>query len=308
MENSNRINEIRGNLKQDTKALLEESARLVTNVFKRGLCTVRAAANKWRQFASDISTAADTLMQPSFISGADAPNGKQAPDGQPMVTVAESQDPRFPVGQQMTLTEANGRVKILDASDKEQNVGKSVKFQIDYVMDGEPDRYWTTAVIGLGGGSLLDQIKSQIKQYQRDQLGAMAPFSALPMELRDELKAHFTPLVLDGLEAIPNRLVSYFQHHCDISKIERSFQDRAELMPETARNQFLQMAENSISDLRSGINSDRPAVTVQAMSRSGSKPSVRLTLRQIKEDGTAKSVHQQVPAQDSRKPHVSREH
>ena len=66
------MGEITGNLKRDVKDLLGESANLVTGFFKRGLCTVRAVADKWKAFAHDISTAVDTLL---FGGGLDGKQG-----------------------------------------------------------------------------------------------------------------------------------------------------------------------------------------------------------------------------------------
>lgn len=45
MEHNSRMKEITGNLKQDVKDLLGESASLFTGFFKRGVCTVRAVAD-----------------------------------------------------------------------------------------------------------------------------------------------------------------------------------------------------------------------------------------------------------------------
>ena len=49
MEHNSRMKEITGNLKQDVKDLLGESASLFTGFFKRGACTVRAVADKTRR-------------------------------------------------------------------------------------------------------------------------------------------------------------------------------------------------------------------------------------------------------------------
>ena len=65
MENS-RMKEITGNLKRDMRDLVDESAHVVTGFFKRGVCTVRAVADKWRAFTQDISAAVDELMKPPF--------------------------------------------------------------------------------------------------------------------------------------------------------------------------------------------------------------------------------------------------
>ena len=51
------MKEIAGNLRRDVKDLLGESANIVTGIFKDGLCTVRGAANRWRNFTRDISGA-----------------------------------------------------------------------------------------------------------------------------------------------------------------------------------------------------------------------------------------------------------
>lgn len=69
MEHNSRMKEITGNLKQDVKDLLGESASLFTGFFKRGACTVRAVADKWKAFAHDISAAVDDLMKPPFAEG-----------------------------------------------------------------------------------------------------------------------------------------------------------------------------------------------------------------------------------------------
>lgn len=51
------------------KDLLGESASLFTGFFKRGACTVRAVADKWKTFAHGISEAVDELMKPPFAEG-----------------------------------------------------------------------------------------------------------------------------------------------------------------------------------------------------------------------------------------------
>lgn len=91
MEHNSRMKEITGNLKQDVKDLLGESASLFTGFFKRGACTVRAVADKWKAFAHDISAAVDDLMKPPFAEGGpEAPMVSLDPEGEPIVTVMES--------------------------------------------------------------------------------------------------------------------------------------------------------------------------------------------------------------------------
>lgn len=98
MEHNSRMKEITGNLKQDVKDLLGESASLFTGFFKRGACTVRAVADKWKAFAHDISAAVDDLMKPPFAEGGpEAPMVSLDPEGEPIVTITESMDGVFPL-------------------------------------------------------------------------------------------------------------------------------------------------------------------------------------------------------------------
>ena len=62
IDTNNRMKEIAGNLRRDVKDLLGESANIVTGLFKDGLCTVRGAANRWRNFTRDISSAFVSLF------------------------------------------------------------------------------------------------------------------------------------------------------------------------------------------------------------------------------------------------------
>lgn len=79
MEHNSRMKEITGNLKRDMKDLLGESANVMTGFFRRGVCTVRAVADKWKAFAHDISAAVDDLMKPPFAEG--GPGGPRRQPG-----------------------------------------------------------------------------------------------------------------------------------------------------------------------------------------------------------------------------------
>lgn len=94
IETENRMKEIAGNLKRDMKDLLGESANIVSGFFKRGACTVRGMADRWKNFTQDISGAVGTLFQPFENALPPAP----PPEREPMVTVMESGAPELPVG------------------------------------------------------------------------------------------------------------------------------------------------------------------------------------------------------------------
>ena len=140
MEHNSRMKEITGNLKQDVKDLLGESASLFTGFFKRGACTVRAVADKWKAFAHDISAAVDDLMKPPFAEGGpEAPMVSLDPEGEPIVTITESMDERFPTGKQMSLSQAENYVRQVDQEYREaERTPQAVKVKIDYVK--RPDR------------------------------------------------------------------------------------------------------------------------------------------------------------------------
>ena len=170
MEHNSRMKEITGNLKQDVKDLLGESASLFTGFFKRGACTVRAVADKWKAFAHDISAAVDDLMKPPFAEGGpEAPMVSLDPEGEPIVTITESMDERFPTGKQMSLSQAENYVRQVDQEYREaERTPQAVKVKIDYVKDGRTDRYWLPLEIG-AGGSLLEQMQTHIGAYQDGQ-------------------------------------------------------------------------------------------------------------------------------------------
>ena len=150
MEHNSRMKEITGNLKQDVKDLLGESASLFTGFFKRGVCTVRAVADKWKAFAHDISAAVDDLMKPPFAEGGpEAPMVNLDPEGEPIVTVTESMDERFPTGKQMSLSQAEEYVRQVDQEYREaERTPQAVRVKIDYMKDGRTDRYWLPLEIG----------------------------------------------------------------------------------------------------------------------------------------------------------------
>ena len=166
MEPNNRMSEITGNLKKDVKDLLSESANIVTGFFKRGLCTVRAVADKWKAFAQSVSSAADELMKPPFIEGPEAPATDLHPAAEPIVTVTESRDRDFPVGKRMTLSEANEYVRQMDARRHEaKGAPHAVKVKIDYMWGERCDRYWLPLEIGSGRGGLLQQMEQLLAYY-----------------------------------------------------------------------------------------------------------------------------------------------
>ena len=117
------MKEIAGNLRRDVKDLLGESANIVTGIFKDGLCTVRGAANRWRNFTRDISGAFVSL----FKSTNEALLPDLSPEQQPIVTVMESMDENLPIGARMTLSEAETRIGELNHSSINEQIQEMPK-------------------------------------------------------------------------------------------------------------------------------------------------------------------------------------
>lgn len=162
-----RMKEIAGNLKRDVKDLLGESASLFTGIFRRGACTVRAAAEKWKTFTNEISDAANELMKPPFTEGGpEAPPPLLNSKDEPIVTVIESADEHFPEKLQMPLSQAERRIlQISELYRAHNQEPQPVKVKIDYMKSGQTDRYFLPLQIG-ADGSLLAQMQDHIKGYQ----------------------------------------------------------------------------------------------------------------------------------------------
>lgn len=299
------MGEITGNLKRDVKDLLGESASLVTGFFKRGLCTVRAVADKWKAFAHDISAAVDTLMQPPFAEGGpEAPLPALDAGAEPVVTVMESGDKHFPVGKQMPLSQANEYVGRMDAEYTEQDLSaQPVKVSIDYTRNGRTDRYILPLQIG-AGGSLLEQMEGLLDSYRAAPERVTALFDKVPEEYRQQFEAAFTPLVHDSIGDLTQNILPYFRQHCAVSELEQQLQAQAAVLPEGQKAAFAETAKTAVLGLRRAANGAPPLETApkreqpaqaapqvrprpaerQARSAETARPrkSVRASLRQIK--------------------------
>lgn len=238
-------------MKQDTKDFLAASGRLLTGVLRRGLCSARAAGNRWRNFAESLSQSFELLKKPPFISGNDAPRPNLDPLAEPVVTVVESADRRFPLGTRMPLSQADELVRRLD--EEEQSAGRepqTLRVVIDYTINGLPDRYQAELSLGDGDGSLVQQIKAHVDAYRRDAARTARLLEGFPPEVR---RAHVAGLQED-MDRTANQLVGFFQSHCDISRMESGFAAHAQALPESARGQYETAARKAIQGLRRDVN------------------------------------------------------
>lgn len=300
IETESRMSEITGNLRRDVKDLLNESVNLVTGFFKRGVCTVRAVTDKWKAFARDISSAVDTLMEPPFVgNGPEAPTQELDPAAEPVVTVMESEDSRFPVGMKLPLSQAN---ELVDNADMEQMEGghlpMPVQVKIDYTKDGRTDRYWLPLEIG-AGGDLLTQMKKHINRYLTHSEETAHLFQGVSEKYRDELHSAFAPMLEQSLWELSVDVLNYFRRHCDISTLEHTSALQAQALPEAQRENLLASTKLAVTTLRRAANTsqqpiaqheheqERPMFTQQAERPPQAVPSrprrsVKSRLRQLK--------------------------
>lgn len=286
IDTNNRMKEIAGNLRRDVKDLLGESANIVTGIFKDGLCTVRGAANRWRNFTRDISGAFVSL----FKSTNEALLPDLSPEQQPIVTVMESADEHLPVGTRMTLSEAETRIGELnhDYWDSDEPE-RSARVAIDYMLDGEVDRYWLPLRTGPGCRSLLEQMEYLVETNLNHPEEATRIFEDAPAGLRELLHEQFGPQLHDDLEKLATRVVGFFQQHYTITKLEQQFEAQAAVMPEKDKKKFLAYTIEAVTDLRKAANTSKTAAPVQeraAPDRDSDRPrqSVKVKLHQIKKE------------------------
>lgn len=282
------MKEIAGNLRRDVKDLLGESANIVTGLFKDGLCTVRGAANRWRNFTRDISGAFVSL----FKSTNEALLPDLSPEQQPIVTVMESADEHLPVGTRMTLSEAETRIGELNQSywDSDEPE-RPVRVAIDYMLDGEVDRYWLPLHTGPGCDSMLEQMQDLVETALNHPEEVSRLFADAPAGLRELLHEQFGPQLHDDLEKLGGRVIGFFQQHYTITKLEEQFQAQAAVMPEKEKGKFLEYTKAAVTDLRKAANTSKTTAPAQerpapAPARDGDRPrqSVKVKLHQIKKE------------------------
>lgn len=250
-----RMKEIAGNLKRDVKDLLGESASLFTGIFRRGACTVRAAAEKWKTFTNEISDAANELMKPPFTEGGpEAPPPLLNSKDEPIVTVIESADEHFPEKLQMPLSQAERRIlQISELYRAHNQEPQPVKVKIDYMKSGQTDRYFLPLQIG-ADGSLLAQMQDHIKGYQtnKEKIGQL--FRSVPDGYREALKNEITPFLQQSLDSLSKELLPYFQWHCAVGELGTQLEEQADMLPENEQMSFRSGVREALDGLRQSIN------------------------------------------------------
>lgn len=259
MEPKSRMDEITGNLKKDMKDLLAESANIVTGFFKRGLCTVRAVADKWKTFASSISGAVDTLVNaPLITTGPEALSYDLHPDSEPIVTVVESGNRAFPIGKQMTLSEANEYVSQMDKTRHRKNkTPYPVKVKIDYMWGVTSERYWLPLQIGSGRGGLLEQMEKYLTPYRSNPelLMRELDMSKSDAKFQQDFRTTFLPFLQKSVSDLLDNLLPYFRNHCEVTEVKNHFQSIISCASKGRQAEFTKSLDGNMAILRQMLNS-----------------------------------------------------
>lgn len=269
-----------------------ESASIVTGFFKNGVCTVRGAATRWNNFTHDISDAVVSL----FKSSKEAILPDLSPEREPVVVVMESAVEDLPVGIYMTLSEAEQKIADLNELNWDgYEPSRPVKVAIDYMMDGQVDRYWLPLSIGSCQGSLLEQMERHVEACLKSPAETTAPFYDAPDDLAKLLHEQFGPQFQTDLETLASKVINLFKQHYTISCLEQQFATQAMAIPAKEQEKFMQSARMAVTDLRRAVNTGKEIIPAQertapAPARNGDSPrqSVKVKLRAI-QDGPAKS-------------------
>lgn len=298
----NRLREIADNLKRDVKELLDESASIVTELFKNGFFTATGVSNCWKAFANGFSYVAKTLADPLLFAPV------VLPEQQPLVTVVESTHADLPAGTTMTLSEAEQKVAELTRrclhSDEPD---ATVKVAIDYRLGEKQDRYFLPLQIHAGKGGVLEQLQDYVEVAMTSPEIVTLDFYCAPSGLGNLLHEHFGSQIQNDMEKMANQVLSYFQQHNNISLREQQLEKKAAAMPLREQKHFRESTKKMIADLRYFTNTGKAPPGPQheppnqsapsdlarqptAVSPQQSRPSVRVQLRQIKEGQSSKPV------------------
>lgn len=287
IDTNNRMKEIAGNLRRDVKDLLGESANIVTGFFKNGLCTVRGAADRWRNFTRDISGAFVSLFQ----STGDAPPPDMSPEQESIVTIVESADENLPARTRMRLHEVEARIEELNRDYWESDEPeRPVKVSIEYMVDGETDRYWLPLRTGPGCGSMLEQMKRHAESSLNHPEEVARLFEDAPAGLRELLHEQFGPQLQEDLEKLAGRVLGFFQQHNTISRLEQQFGQQALAMPEKERLKFLESARANVRELRTAAPVRERTAPSPARDSERPRQSVKVKMTQIKKERTKNPV------------------
>lgn len=272
------------------KDLLREGAGLVSRFIRKGLCTVRDMAEKWKEYdrASEESL-------PTFLKNKQP---TQIPDtAEPTVTILEGSLGQYRQGQRLALSGANKLV--YEQALQYGGSGKAppaLRVRFDYIAEGRPDSYILPVKLE-EKGDLLDHMQAWVDNCRADTRFVMQLFDNAPAQHQDKLRELLAPVLRDSLNTLSANLVQHFRRHCEISALEQQMYGQAQAMPKRAQRAFYTTTQESIAALRQAANTEllalygRPA---PVQDNSGKEPQNPVPVRENRTQQPRQSVRAQL--------------
>lgn len=116
----------------------------------------------------------------------------------------------------MTLYEANQLVRRLDEQYRESGQSIPVTLQIDFLANGQPDRYQIAPSLGSGEGSILSHMKQNVVRFLQNAQRTNEMFEDVPAQYRDTMQAQFTAFADRAAMHVSQKLIPYFETHCTL--------------------------------------------------------------------------------------------
>ncbi|RKJ40125.1 hypothetical protein D7X94_09690 [Acutalibacter sp. 1XD8-33] len=273
---------------------------LVSAFLRKGLCTVRAIAERWKELGAGTD-----MAPPSAAKGKKA--ARLLETSGPVVTILEGQLGNYQQGQKLSLLEANELV--CQQAQQYQLSGKeppALRVRLDYMAEGRMDSYILPIKLD-EKGDLLDHMQAWVDRYRTDPKLVTQLFDHAPAQHQERLRELLTPLLRDSLNNLSTKVVQHFRRHCEISALEQHLQGQAQAMPKRAQQAFYKTTRESIAALRQAANTEpllfsgkspqenssmeqQQAASGRELRAQPSRQSVRVQLRQNQAKQAARAV------------------
>ena len=179
---------------------------------KTSLETIRATA---AEIINSIDGHFAELQKAREAQKAQKAEKEPTPDlaAEPTVTIEWSENDRLHEGEKIPLSRANALFAELDEASLDSPRYFKTKFQIDYVMNGQPDHYEGRQDLGDGDGSLVEHIEQHHTYYLNDKEWENHLLQHEGKEALEADKEHRAMLL--------NEFIPYLKLHCNLSEMER---------------------------------------------------------------------------------------
>lgn len=284
-------------MKKITSSLRQDMKELFSAFIRKGLCTVRAIAEKWKEYGKET----DAPLPPT-VHGKNA--ARLLETSGPTVTILDGSLGEHQQGKSLPLFEANELVR--QAALQYQQSGQKppdLRVRFDYMAEGRADSYILPVKLE-EQGDLLDHMQAWVDHCRTDPKLVMQLFDHAPEKHQDKLRELLAPVLRDSLNNLSTKMVQHFRRHCEISALEKQLYGQAQAMPKRAQQTFYKTTRESVAALRQAANTEsiafygRPGQSkepqqpapVQKGKHEPPRQSVRVQLRQNQARLAARAV------------------